>query len=341
MISVLFFLGLGVFYSGAKFHVPWYGGNDFAEYSLMVEAPLQNEAPAPFAYRILTPALGSALHSVGLYYDSPDRPYTTGLQSYNGKSYSSSVLSALIFANFLLLVLGAFILTETMLLAEGTRRMQNAEFLAIAVSALIFLSLSSVVHGMGGLTEGGSLFFVSLLLHLNRRRWFAVFAVVTLLSVLQRELIPIILGTYIASTAFLTGGRAELRARMPYIVACIVAFGLYLVLRKVIPIEGNAHQMTAGAYLSNILAFRPSKQFLFQGVLANNLVWGLLLFGVFFHRERWKLFVPFALVVAMLTFLGIGANIGNNLARILNLATPILLLAVFSALTPSTEPDHA
>jgi hypothetical protein len=324
LIPMFIFAGLGVFYGGAKFYVPWYGGNDFKNYSLMVERPLHNDALSPFAYRIVTPTFAHYLKQSGMFYRSKSTPFEDAFTNYDGKTYDPKVLNALIFANFVFLVLAAFFLAEAIGDDLSALDPQLVALLQFVIPALLFLSFSTVAHGFTGLTEGGSVFFVSLLLYLFQKRNIVVFFCVVCLSVLQREIIPLILFAYIV-------GFGLKRSVMPYLLACGLAFLLIMVGEIVLfPIQGNEDEIQLSGYVSNLLAFRLTRDFVFQTLFSCNLVFMSLIFLWATNKlaSSLRLLLPFFVVFVFLFGLGIIAGIGNNLGRILNLATPVLLLSL-------------
>ena len=152
-----------MYYAGAKFHVPWYGGNDFREYYQMALDPFDNDARSPFAYRIMLPTIANLVYRSGLFYEANNTPYKDSYISFDGIDYEPSVLSAIIFTNYIFLSLAAFFVYKSIDL-KFSRYGINDNVMSVVLPSLIFLSLSTSVHGYAGLTEGGSLLIVSLLL---------------------------------------------------------------------------------------------------------------------------------------------------------------------------------
>lgn len=321
LILISFFcLSAGVYYGGAKFHVPWYGASDFDAYYKMTAEPFNNAANAPFAYRVLTPTIAHFVEKSGFFYDSKITPYKNHYLSYNEQNYRPSTLSALIFTNYIFFALAAFFLYKTFSAVLGSENIRD-RVIALGAPSLLFLPLSTVVHGYAGLTEGGSIFFISILCYLVAKNKLLLFFAFSVLSVFQRELIPLILLIYILFSS-------QLSNRLNFTAVSLGAFLLYFAIKAYFQIPGNEHQTQAISLLSNILSFSIDKEFFLQAVLANNVPIFVALAAIVVGHRNLKPFIPFVLTCIVLATLGIATGIGNNLGRILNLATPLLLIGV-------------
>ena len=159
----------------------------------MVGHPFDGKVGSPWGYRILTPQFSYLVAKSGVYYEPKEGPFKEYYEEYNGLNYKSP-LYPLIFTNFIFFVLAAFIIFKSV---EKIYSSPFELFLLQGIVGLFFLSFSTVVHGISGLTEGGSIFFIALLNYFlinNNKLYFAIFAV---LSIFQRELIPIFMLIYI------------------------------------------------------------------------------------------------------------------------------------------------
>jgi hypothetical protein len=326
LLLIFAFMGLGVFYNSSKFHVPWYGGQYFAKYSQMVEAPFSADAGSPFAYRIVTPLIAHLVEKSGVFYRSKG-PFGDGFLEYEGRTYSARILSALIFTNYLLLVGGAFLLSLIIGATLRDRDRRMAVTAQVLAPGALFLALSTNVHALAGLTEGGSIFFICLLLYLLHRRNFVLFAVIAVLSIAQRELIPMLFFVYILASA-------RIDDRWRYLAACAGAALLFFAVKFVaFPIAGNEHQTDISAFLANYSLSAFSGEFIKQAILANNILFAAILLAMLVGTPASALrrLAPFAAAFLFLAVLGIGAGIGNNVGRILNLALPMLLIGMVDA----------
>lgn len=331
-VGLAFFaLSAGVFYAGAKFHVPWYGGNDFSQYYLMVVDPFENGAEAPWAYRILVPTAAHFIHRYGLYYDLQMTPFKDGYLFFEGNQYDASILHAIIFTNYLLITLAAFSLYKAIQL-RWSRSEGSEKWLPVLLPGLLFLSLSTSVHGYAGLTEGGGLFMTATLCYFAMTNRLLLFSLVCFISVLGRELVPLILLVYVLSVA-------NQNRRLSFATVSFSSFMLYFVARSFLKIEGNEHQTDLPSLVSNFLEFRVTRDFIFQAILANNIPFFVFLSSLAFGIRAWKSLLPFGFVTATLFTIGIATGIGSNIGRILNLATPILILGVAEMIRRSRRGD--
>jgi hypothetical protein len=318
--AALFFIALGVFFAASKFNVPWYGSNDFRHYSVMVELPFSNDVRAPFGYRIVTPTLAHVVWRSGVFYQPSTTPFKDKFLVYQGVKYSSDILNALIFTNFFLLVAAAFFLIASLKGSAADRDQRLSPIAETMLGSMVFLSFSTVVFGFAGITEGGTLFFVSLLLYLHRAQMLGWFFVVILVSAFQRELISVVMFVYLV-----TLGARENRS---YLAAALLSFSVYLIARSWIALPGHEDQLQLSSYFENVQNFSVDRDFFLQVIIAQNLVWAFLIILFFWQRESLPAFIPYFSVIAVLLTLSIGADIGPNAGRILNIALPIFLLTL-------------
>ena len=328
-LSVFFFLGLGVFFTGSKFNVPWYGSNDFKHYGPMVEAPLSADVKAPWGYRVLTPAVAHLVWRSGFYYQPSRTPFKEAFVEYEGRRHDASILGALIFTNFLFLVLAAFLLVETFRVRRQVGDDLQSHAFEILLASTMFLAFSTVVFGMAGLTEGGTLFFICLLTYLHRSGHWVLFSLVMFVSIAQRELISVVMAVYLFAQSW--------RGNTRYWLVSMLAFLAYLLMREVHPLVGNEAQVQLSGQLTQFASFSPSREFILQGILSNNVIWAFLLLLVAYRPQSIKQFLPYFAVVTVLLALGIGSGIGPNVGRIINMALPLFLLAIYDASTNSTS----
>jgi len=320
ILIAYFALSAGVYYAGAKFHVPWYGGSDFNQYYQMTLDPFENSAQSPWAYRLMVPALAHFIHESGVFYDSKLTPYKDHFLSHMGVDYEPSILSAIIFTNYIFFALAAFFTYKSSKIIFVQYNVMD-QIMPIMLPSLIFLSLSTTVHGYAGLTEGGSLFLISLLCYLLLKNNLVLFSLTCFASILSRELIPLILLVYVFF------GSAQKR-RFNFIIVSLLAFILYFVLKSYFQIPGNEHQTELNSLIVNLLTFSVNKEFFMQALLANNIPIFVGILVVSCGVKDLKPFIPFAIITTILIFLGIATGIGGNVGRIINLTTPILIIGL-------------
>jgi len=368
------FFSIGLFYDGSKFHVPWYCAKDFVNYAKMIDHPLGHSVGAPFGYRIITPTLSHYVQKCGFFYEAPHSPFKDAFLVYQGINYHSSALSAIIFVNFCFIILALFFLLKTIQIILPAQNLKD-KILQLGLPSLLLLSFSTIVHGFSGLTEGGTLFFICLLSYFFYRNQRLLFTLTVFISILQRELIPLVIFLYIASLSkvqpllkespnqqifnslsiFNTKSSCDTSSLVkkrigylkiisilkikidyiPYLICCILGFIGYFVIRYIFPLPGFEEQSNLYSFIFNTLHFKLTKEIFFQCILASNIIFllfiGLCLFG--FRYTHY--FIPYLFVVFTLTLLGIGTGIGNNIGRILNMATPLFILCTANCLQVS------
>jgi len=321
LVTILFYIVIssGVFYSSAKFHIPWYGANDFSVYHDMIKKPLSNNSESPYGYRILTPTIAHFIEKSGIFYKTFNSPFRDEFFEYKNKRYEPNILDALIFTNFILIIFSMFILYKTYEAYYYIENIKNHNFIFLLMPIGLLLSTSTIVHGLNGLTEGGSLFFISLCCLLIARKNIILFSIIVFLGMLQRELVPLVVLVY---CVFICKYR--------FALISLLAFMAYFIFRSFHPLVGFEEQLSLNAFVQNIKNLNITKEFFLQVILSNNIVISLLIIYFFGNMDlkKVKYLLPFTMVFSMLLLISIGTGIGNNAGRILNMATPILLLAI-------------
>ncbi|MDA9027772.1 hypothetical protein N9I12_03155 [Gammaproteobacteria bacterium] len=320
ILIALFALSAGVYYSAAKFHIPWYGASDFSRYYQMTLNPFDYFVESPFAYRMFVPVIAHFIYESGLFYESSLTPYKDYYLSQGGIDYEPSILSAIIFTNYIFLALAAFFSYKSIkvIFAQSNH---TDHIMPVMLSSLIFLSFSTNVHGYAGLTEGGSHFLVSLLCYLALKNHLILFSLICISSILCRELIPLVLTVYVVLAS------AQKR-RSYFIIISALAFMTYFALRSYFQIPGAEYQTDLNSLISNLLTFSLTKPFFMQAILANNITIFVGLLAIYTGGKHLKPFVPYVIIIVILSVLGIATGLGNNLGRILNIATPILVICL-------------
>lgn len=321
LILISFFvLSAGVYYGGAKFHVPWYGASDYGDYYKMTVEPFSNSAQSPFAYRVFTPTIAHYIQKSGFYYDSNKTPYKDNYLEHNDQSFIPSILSALIFTNYLFFSFAAFFIYKSILIKLDSVNFTE-RIIAIGAPSLVFLSLSTVVHGYAGLVEGASIFFISILCYLALTNNLFLFLIFAILSISQREIIPLVLSIYVS----LAIGQER---KISFAVTSIFAFSLYFIIKSYLQIPGHEEQTQLAQLLTNLFNFSVNKEFILQGLLANNILIYIFIVSIALGSKNYRPFLPSAMIVTILLILGIATGIENNVGRILNMAIPFMLIGI-------------
>ena len=231
----------GLLYFSYKYYVPWEGGNDFESYYPMYLHPLDfGQAQAPFVYRQLGAVITNAIYRSGIYY--PD------LISFSHPEYDQRVFFSALVSNYAALLLTAVVVGATVDRLIG----QTLLFPPIVGGLLCFAFFFTQQSVITGLTEGWSWFLVAVGFcgYVGRRRSLVIAAV--LLSVFQRETIPILFLVLSIVDALLSIKRRSFAAFHLWIAASslLALLGDLFVRRVLIPVGGYYHQLDLQAMLS-------------------------------------------------------------------------------------------
>jgi hypothetical protein len=323
LMWVFLCLGFGIFYTSMRFNVPWYGNNDFEEYSKMVEKPFDNDAISPFAYRVLTPTLAHLIHKSGLYFQSKSpTPFQDKFSVNNGTVYQASVLQSMIFTNFIFIMLACMVLAAMVRKSLLGFNNDVVMLLQVFIPMLLMLSLSTIRDGLAGINEGGGLFFITLMLYSIRSRNLVLFVLVAFLSIFQREIASIIFLVYIISMG-------SVKQNKYYALACLGAFATYLIIKLFIyPIAGWDQQTNIFAMIQNFL--KLDRDFIKHLIFGNNILYALFFLAIFMGKRisNLKLFTPYLLTIIFVILLSAAQGIGNSIDRTINLILPIFLMAL-------------
>lgn len=312
MIMVYACCVLGLYYGGLKFHIPWYGANDYTEYAQVVEHPVSTPMTSRFYSRRVTPLLGAVLKKTGLYYAPNESPFLAHYTHYQGRHYSYNTYAALVMANTLLIVAGLCLMNATLRRVMMPQTIYE-DVVVWGVPLLHVLAWSTAYHGFGGLTEGGTFAVVACLLYAYVSQRMGLMMVAMVVGVFQREMIPIMMMVYLAGR-HMTGGRVTWGH---YGVCGMGVLGVGMV-RWIWPDPTLIPPSFTLAYLT------ITKAWFLQGIMANNVV-GIALIGwAIIRGPALRFGVPFLMVFAVLGIMGL--DFGNNLGRILTMATPFLIL---------------
>lgn len=323
LLCIFFFLGFGIFYNSIRFNVPWYGNNDFEEYSLMVENPFDNSSISPFCYRVITPSLAHYVLKSGVYFQSKSTtPFQDKFTVHNDKVYKASVLNSLIFTNFIFLVLASAVIAAMVRKTLLGFNSGVVTLLQVFIPILLMMSLSTVRDALAGINEGGGLFFISVMLYLFRSRNLVFFIIVTFLSIFQREIVSLIFLVYIISLG-------SVKQNKYYALGCFGAFATYITIKLFIyPVAGWEHQTNIFALAHNLLTL--DRDFIKHALFGNNILYAFIFLALLVEKKvsNLKLFVPYFFTMIFVILLSAAEGVGNSVDRLINLILPIFLISL-------------
>jgi hypothetical protein len=327
-------LSYGFLYFGYKYYVPWTGGgNDFAHYYAMIERPLDFEAaPAPWVYRQLNALIAQVPYRLGLQY--PTEVLYDRFPEYEGRAFPDKrIFFAALFTNYVFLVACAVLVTFAVRGLGGRGRRSEDVPVEILGGLLVFFSFGTLTFVLTGLTEGltWALTTAGVLAYLARNH--AVLGVVLLLSVFQREILPVVIGG-MAAVDYLLLRRRE-RFPLHALAIAFGVFGFYLVLRGVLlPVEGSGHQMSPSLLLERLFdvkrLFAPAflvETFMSQNILlvmAGAVLWRMRRGAGFDQVARVAVLVAVGAAIALLVSHATRANIGRIVTMLHPMACAVI-----------------
>ena len=298
---------------------------DWKEYYQMVLRPFDYGAgpPAPFIYRQLGPAIAHVIYVLGIH-------YPTQMQ-FNEPGYDASVLFAMLASNYIALV------TAAVLAGFVAERLvgEKSPLLAIVAGCLCLLSFMSLRYVVTGLNEGWSWVLMILAFWGLVERRFWMLAIACALSVIQRETVPLAV-VAIGAVRLVLGPSDQRRWAGVTIAVGMAALGAYLLCRALlIPVQGYENQIQAQMLATTLAGkWSPTREILFQGALSQNLF--ILLLGV----AAWRLWplgwraasrhpcvpnvVGVIVAAALLWLVGVAADVGNNVGRVIGILHPVV-----------------
>lgn len=313
-LCVLTVASYGLLYFTYKFAKPWPGSNDYyANYYFMYLSPLNtNAAPAPYSLRQASAVITRLVLATHVYVPNRTAAIVPGRDPH--------VLFAAMLTNWVFLLLAAWLAG---LIAEEELGQPNAVAAMIA-GFLCLLAFQTPFFVLSGLTEGVNWFLLAagFLAYMRRARsWLLLVLVV---SIVQRESIPIIMGVIAACDLALT--REDRRFKMQTLARAVACFAVYFLARRFF-LHGSDGETHFAAMLASIRQPGPASTFLSQMLLTQNTA--ILFFALAwlgrkgtYKKRAW---VP-CLLAAMIALdvIGVAAGIVDNMGRVLAILVPIL-----------------
>ncbi len=314
---------------------PEVGANNFFQYSRMYLSPFDmNATYDPFIFRQFGAALVHLVYKAGLFVDIDIR--------FAASEEVRRVFFAAIVVNWAGLYLACAVVMGVVNRATGFRR----PVIGLLAGLLVLASYGAPVYAVSGLMDAWTWTFVAALYALMIARREAWFHVLMVLSVTQRELTPLIFALWSAvDLVSARDDRSAVRRALWRGLACLAVFVGYLAIRVLVfpDIEGNGYQISAAAWLKHLMSPGVGVGFLFKlAVQQNILILLLCLAAIAVWRDGRAGMPPLVLaggvnlglVLVALFWIGLGAGIWLNTARMLLFMTPVI--AVYAALLVDT-----
>jgi hypothetical protein len=314
VLLVLLLLSYPLFYFSYKYTLPDMGGADYFHYLHLYESWDVANTEAPFNMRIIGSYGTYLFNKVGLHYNTE-----TVFAAAHPELSQQTFFNALLF-NYLCVLVSAFVIYRT-----ARTSLDNA-LLAFIGSLVFLLGFGTVFFLLKPANDACGVLLIAIGYHYYLRKSVWVYPIL-LLCVFQREYALMVFGMLAAVNYFFERHRYFIWV----LLASIVSFGLYYILRKTIfysPLHDG--QTKPGFFLQSLL--HPEVEwgpFIKQLALSCNLLW---LYAAVVVYKMWKgmtcskLFMAIVSVLfVQVIFMSIAAGFGNNTGRIFYFIAPMVV----------------
>jgi len=325
-LILIILITYGSFYYSYKYSNPDLGNNDYYNYKIMVEKPLDfNATHSPFIYRQFTTVFSSIILKTGLYYKTKI--------AYICNENEQRVYFSLLLSNYLGLICTNFLIIYLSFYLYKIRSFFKIMF-------FVFLNVTTfnyIYNGLGPLTEGWTYFFNLYLFYLYKKNSLYTFLFIILTSVIQKEIICLFYSCftilYFFQHYFYYKKIDYTKLKFAFISTS--AFIFYIIMRKyIIIINGNENQLKISAWLNKLSTLNTTFDFQYfkQGFLTNGVIFIYILIYIWFkNKDKINIHTTILLCSLFLIYIfGIFTSIGNNIGRIIASFTPILIVTLFS-----------
>ena len=329
--SFLFLMSYGILYFSLKYYDPLIGGKDYFSYKEMIANPFNFKiAASPFVYRQFSTCIAAIIYQSNLYYDIG---ITFGENLETKKIFFSAMLS-----NYIALLSTAALTIR--ILDKEIGKTLIPSMLAILI---LFLSFGTINYVLAGLVEGWTWFFILFSFHALKTKNTNIFGIAIILSIFQKELIPIVFS--ILSIYFYILSIIQNRKDNRYLIMLfysILSILLYLFTRtQVFIAHGFENQLDPFYFINNLRNITFQKGMIVNYIASQNLILIYIATSISFclilHKpiQQMKMHLDgmgILIVSLFLTILGLGNQIGNNLGRILLIFSQIWSIIIVTNL---------
>lgn len=179
-LLLIILITYGTFYYSYKFSNPNLGNNDYYNYRIMVEKPLDlNATQSPFIYRQFTTVISSLILKSGIY-------YATKI-TYICSESEQKIYFSLLLANYIGLILTNFLIVYLSFYLYNIRSFFKIMF-------FVFLNITTfnyIYNGLAPLTKGWTYFFNLYIFYLYKKKLIIPYIIVIYISLFQKEIISV------------------------------------------------------------------------------------------------------------------------------------------------------
>lgn len=318
IIIVFFVYALLVFpsfYFVYKFADPIDIAHDFFQYYRLYNTWDWHNVNAPFNMRLISSFLVFLSGKAGIYYET-----ASAFDKYTGFGFDKSVYFNALFVNYLAVVATS----STLFLITWQHR---ASILLAFTSGLVYiLGFGTIFYELMPCTDAFSTLLFTVLMYFYLKKSKFVFALIVML-IFQREYILMALALITFIDLVVTRNKYYRHV----LLAAVIAFGIYFVLRKTVfytpalSFQVSGHSLITSLFATNF----PFLTFVKQTILTLN-IFLLYVFIISFKRHKkmrinLKALVKILLLLLQIVVISFAAALGNNTGRYFYMMSPFVI----------------
>lgn len=313
-------LGYGFFYFSYRAFIAGGDTGDFRFYAAMTQHPLDFHATeSPFVYRQLT-AISANLVSRSQFFYRSGSPSPLSL-------FAQKIMFDLMLTNFL-----GVLLTASIVAAFMDRWLEfRSEIVPLSAGLLCFFSFYLQDTTISPGADGLSWTLLAICFYAFKGRQRMLFAVACSLSIIQREIMPIVFCAFAAVE--LVRHRGQKTDRFHWFVLgwsglCLAA---YFSMRRLVSAPGFEEQTDLRHALHVFQTLPLDRHYFMQVFLSQNLLAVVLIFWAILYmryRQTSHEMVPILASFTALLSVTVVTNVGYTAGRILAMLTPVICIEI-------------
>ena len=329
-LSIFFFLSYGLLYFTYKWVNPSVAESDFFKYYPMILHPLDfHVSQSPWIYRQLSALVAHCIWRLHIY-------YPLAIQ-FKDPRFDQRLFFAAIFTNFIGVLIAAVVIAASLDLWLEQKSQRSSDVVPLLAGLLCFFSFFLQETTINGGADGLSWALLAICYFLYKQQRPVLFSAFLTVSIMQREILPIIFIVFAATTLFRSWRQSRTRSRFEVSVIAwsLVVIAGYFAMRHFINTPGMDYQLDKHAQIHAVEVFHFTRPYIMQVFLGQNLLMVLLALWITLYAGYRKVsenMPPLLLTAAALLAISIVTNIGNNAGRILAVLTPILCIEIAQAM---------
>jgi|GEM_PF-1317521 len=314
VLSVYFLLSYAFLYFAYKYFCPDIACVDFFSYYPLYKSFDVQNVGSPFNTRLLDPLIVFIFNKLGIHYNT----YI---------SFQDPTINQSIFFNALLVSYLAVVFTALVVYLICYNYFKNKLF-SFFVGLFYLMGGGTIVFCINPDTDAFSVLLLSLIFksYIEKSKWIYL---LLLLAVFQREYIFMVIS--LIAIIDLWFDRKNLKKYLTVIVAAVLGFGIYIILRStILYTPAHPEQLDYSQYISRLVSPQINfSEYIRQGLFTQNVLFTYLFVVVYKFAKKQIVVKKNVWIIGMLilqiNFICLIALLGNNIGRIFYMTTPILL----------------